>query len=295
MRLSTIEHRRGERAAVWLDDRTLMPLPEDGGLPDTVEGLLERGLDAELRDELRAVTAEGGVPLDIDEVTFRPLIRRSRKLWGIGLNYRAHAADLSAPEPTEPASFIKGDHTIIGPEDDIVLPPQSDEVTAEAELGLVIGRTCRDVGEAEAVSYLAGVCPLLDQTAVDILQRNPRFLTRAKNFPTFLSVGPVLVTIDEVLERFGTLDDIEVATVHGGEVHRRNVVADMAFGPEELISFHSRVMPLFPGDIISSGTPGAATVDAGDVVECRIEGIGRLRNHVVRNEPLDPDVVRRRP
>jgi 2-keto-4-pentenoate hydratase/2-oxohepta-3-ene-1,7-dioic acid hydratase in catechol pathway len=294
MRLSTIEHGGHERAAVWLDDRTLTPVPVGGQLPDTVEGLLARGLDVELRDELRTATADGEIQLDIDEVTFRPLIRRSRKLWGIGLNYRAHAADLSAPEPTEPASFIKGDHTIIGPEDDIVLPPQSDEVTAEAELGLVIGRTCRDVDETDAVSYLAGVCPVLDQTAVDILQRNPRFLTRAKNFPTFLSLGPVLVTIDEVLERFGTLDDIEVATVHDGEVHRRNVVADMAFGPEYLISFHSRVMPLFPGDIISSGTPGAATVGAGDVVECQIDGIGRLRNHVVRREPLDPDVVRRR-
>ncbi len=293
MRLSTIEHDGRERAAVWLDERTVTPVPASGELPDTVEGLLARGLDEDLRGELRAATADAGVRLDVDEVTFRPLVRRSRKLWGIGLNYRAHAADLSAPEPTEPASFIKGDHTIIGPEDDIVLPPQSDEVTSEAELGLVIGRTCRDVEEADAVAYLAGVCPLLDQTAVDILQRNPRFLTRAKNFPTFLSLGPVLVTIDEVLERFSTLDDIEVATVHGGEVHRRNVVADMAFGAEHLISFHSRVMPLFPGNIISSGTPGAATVDAGDVIECRIEGIGRLRNHVVRHRPLDPDVARR--
>jgi 2-keto-4-pentenoate hydratase/2-oxohepta-3-ene-1,7-dioic acid hydratase in catechol pathway len=201
-------------------------------------------------------------------------------IWGIGLNYREHADDLTAGYPDEPASFIKADHTVIGPGDPIPLPAQSERVTAEAELGLVMGPYTRDVGEEEAVARLWGVCPVLDQTAEDILQRNPRFLTRAKNFPGFFSFGPGITPIGEVIDRFGSLADVEVATVRNGEVWRSNTVANMIFSPEFLISFHSKVMPLYPGDIISSGTPGAAVIKDGDTAECRIAGIGVLSNPV---------------
>jgi 2-keto-4-pentenoate hydratase/2-oxohepta-3-ene-1,7-dioic acid hydratase in catechol pathway len=214
-----------------------------------------------------------------DEVRFVAPYRHPRKIWGIGLNYVAHAADLTESVPDEPASFIKGDHTIIGPGDDIPLPAQSERVTAEAELGLIIGRYCRDVSPQDALDYVWGVCPVLDQTAEDILARNPRFLTRAKNFPGFFAFGPEIVPMSEVLAA-GALADVEVATVHNGEVHRSNAVRNMRYDPAYLVSFHSKVMPLFPGDIISPGTPGAVHVRAGDVVECRIPGIGVLRNPV---------------
>jgi 2-keto-4-pentenoate hydratase/2-oxohepta-3-ene-1,7-dioic acid hydratase in catechol pathway len=284
MRLATIELDGEETAAVLVGDELVPVATLGAGLPTTVRELLDHGLTAPVREELHrgAGSAPSVDRLPSDEVTFRPLYRRARKLWGIGLNYRAHADDLGAPYPEEPASFLKGDHTIIGPGDEIVLPPQSQRVTAEAELGLVFGRHCRDVAPEEALDQLAGVCPVLDQTAEDILQRNPRFLTRSKNFPTFFSFGPALVTIDEVLERFGSLERIRVATVRNGEVHRDNVVADMTFPPEQLVSFHSKVMPMYPGDVISTGTPGATVVEDGDVAECRIEGIGRLVNPVVR-------------
>ena len=124
--------------------------------------------------------------------------RRPRKIWGIGLNYVAHATDLTETVPDEPASFMKGDHTIIGPGDPIPLPSQSERVTAEAELGLVIGRLCRDVEPENALDHVFGVCPVLDQTAEDILARNPRFLTRSKNFPGFLSFGPAIAALSEV-------------------------------------------------------------------------------------------------
>jgi len=206
--------------------------------------------------------------------------RTAHKIWGIGLNYREHADDLTAGYPDEPASFIKADHTVIGPGDPIPLPAQSRRVTAEAELGLVIGRFTCDVAPEEAVAHLWGVCPVLDQTAEDILQRNPRFLTRSKNFPGFFSFGPGITPIGEVLDRFGSLAAIEVATVLNGRVHRANTVARMIFPPEYLIGFHSEVMPLYPGDIISSGTPGAAVIADGDTAECRIDGIGVLTNPV---------------
>ncbi|MFK4296676.1 2-keto-4-pentenoate hydratase/2-oxohepta-3-ene-1,7-dioic acid hydratase in catechol pathway [Arthrobacter sp. GAS37] len=221
-----------------------------------------------------------------ETVVFTAPYRSPRKIWGIGLNYRAHAGDLSENVPTEPASFMKGDHTIIGQDGQIVLPEQSERVTAEAELGIVIGRYCRDVSEEEALDYVWGVVPILDQTAEDILQRNPRFLTRSKNFPSFFSFGPEIVPLDEVLGDDGSLEDVVVKTVRNGEVWRENTVSQMTFSPAFLVSFHSKVMPLYPGDIISPGTPGAVVIRAGDVVESSIPGVGTLRNTVIAQNPV---------
>jgi len=204
-------------------------------------------------------------------------------IWGIGLNYLAHAADLAAVAPgDEPASFIKGDHTIIGEGEQIIIPIQSERTTAEAELGIVIGKYCRNVSEADAMDYLYGVVPILDQTAEDILLKNPRFLTRSKNFPTFFSFGPAITTMDEVNNLYPDFSKISVATVINGEIHRENTVSNMTFNPAYLISFHSKVMPLYPGDIISTGTPGAVHIKDGDIVECNIAHIGKLVNPVIR-------------
>jgi 2-keto-4-pentenoate hydratase/2-oxohepta-3-ene-1,7-dioic acid hydratase in catechol pathway len=119
---------------------------------------------------------------------------------------------------------------------------------------------------------------VLDMTAEDILRKNPRYLTRAKSFDTFFSFGPEFVTTDEV----GELEELEVATVLNGEVRRRNTVSNMTFSPYRLVSFHSQVMTLLPGDVISTGTPGAVVVQEGDVAECRIGGFKPLANPVVR-------------
>lgn len=254
-----------------------------------------RDLDPQMTGDLLAVIAAGAAHRlgeaahaapdsafsDVDTATFGAPYRHPRLLWGIGLNYVEHAGDLSESVPDEPASFIKGDHTVIGPGEDIPIPAQSQRTTAEAELGVVIGRLCRDVEPEDALSYVGGVVPVLDQTAEDILERNPRFLTRAKNFPGFFSFGPRIVPLEEAAAAAGSLGDIEVSTVVNGEVHRRNTVSHMRYDPAFLISFHSKVMPLYPGDIISTGTPGAVHVRAGDVAECRIPGVGVLRNPVV--------------
>jgi 2-keto-4-pentenoate hydratase/2-oxohepta-3-ene-1,7-dioic acid hydratase in catechol pathway len=218
----------------------------------------------------------------VADAVYRPLYRRPRKILGIGLNYRAHAADLSAGVPTEPASFLKGEHTIIGDGDVIELPQQSERVTAEAELGLIFGTECRDVDESKALQCVAGVCLILDQTAEDILQVNPRFLTRAKNFPGFFSFGPELITMDEVFAVFPSLSDIRISTLRNHTIQASATIADMIFSLPYLVSFHSKVMPFYPGDILSTGTPGATVIHDGDSVECVIEGLGTLRNLVRR-------------
>jgi 2-keto-4-pentenoate hydratase/2-oxohepta-3-ene-1,7-dioic acid hydratase in catechol pathway len=247
--------------------------------PTDVLALVERGLSPILQRDAERVPHA----LPAAAVRYAPLYRRPRKIWGIGLNYRDHAADLSAPFPTEPASFMKGDHTIIGHGDPIELPAESERVTAEAELGVIIGRRCRDVSEVDVAAVIAGYCLVIDMTAEDILQRNPRFLTRAKNFDTFFSFGPELITQDEVLD----VMRLNVGTWCNGALHRQNVVANMAFPPAYLVAFHSRVMTLYPGDVISTGTPGAVVIQHDDIAECRIEGLGSLINPVRRRSSVD--------
>ena len=276
MRLCTIRSEGREEAAV-VTPAGIVPVAAINrrlhrDWPTTLHELIQRGLDQRLLADAKQTPDN----LDPAAVQYGPLYRHPRKILGIGLNYRDHAADLNAPYPTEPASFMKCDNTIIGPGDAIELPPQSERVTAEAEIGVVIGRTCRDIAEQRAPDFIAGYCLILDMTAEDILQRNPRFLTRSKNFDTFFSFGPELVTPEEVPD----LLNVKVGTYNNGKLHRENTIANMAFPPYYLVSFHSHVATLFAGDIISTGTPGAVVIREGDVAECRIEVLGSLCNPV---------------
>lgn len=210
---------------------------------------------------------------------------QTRKLLGIGLNYRAHADDLGAPYPDAPVFFTKGEHTIAPSNASIELPPDSDRVTTEAELGLVVGRECHEVGQSDALDYVAGIVAVLDQTAEDILQRNPRFLVWSKNYPTFLVVEPALVPLERAREVGGAdLGKLVVSTVHNGAVHRQSPVSDMVFSPAEIVSRLSHTMPLRPGDLICTGTPGAVPLADGDAVACRIEGLAAAHAAVVRRQ-----------
>lgn len=216
--------------------------------------------------------------LEHGSLQFGPLYRNPGKIWGIGLNYQAHAADLAEVSPSEePASFMKPNTTIIGPGAEIVLPLQSHKTTGEAELGVILGKKCKDVERKDWLSVVAGFTTIIDMTAEDILRRNPRFLTRAKSFDTFFSFGPLLVTPDELKDVL----QLKVATVLNDRIHGENVVSNMTFTPDYLVSFHSKVMTMEPGDIISTGTPGAVPLKQGDLVECRITGFETLRNPVI--------------
>ena len=274
--MAAVHHPRG-----WLTTEPVAGMPPGGDLL----AVLRAGLDDGVRARILADAAEApddAFVADAD-ARFAPPFRHPRLVLGIGLNYRAHADDLGTAQTDGPASFLKADHTVIGAGDAIVLPDPAvaARITSEAELGLVIGRRAWQVDEADALDHVAAVCCVLDQTAEDVLQRDPRFLTRSKNHPTFLSFGPQLVTLDEVRGADGGLDHLVVETVRGGEVVRAAPVADMAMGPAALVAFHSRVMPLEPGDLILTGTPGAAVIAAGDIMTCRIAGVGGLTNPVV--------------
>ncbi|MCK9857920.1 fumarylacetoacetate hydrolase family protein [Paenibacillus sp. ATY16] len=210
------------------------------------------------------------------EASPAPLYRHPRKIWGIGMNYTADASQLAVLREEEPVSFMKPDTSIIGDGEVIVLPAQSERVTAEAELAIVIGRTCRNVSEDEALHAIAGIASAIDTTAADIHARHMRYLTRAKSFDTFFTFGSELITPDEA----GELKELQVETWHNGGLAHAAKLANMIFPPAYLIAFHSQVMTLLPGDVILTGTPGAAVIRGGDVVECRINGLSPLRSGV---------------
>ena len=279
MRLVTIRQGGREEAAVVLPDG-VAPVREVYGLPGEEGADLLSLLESGRFYELKEIYGRGEVRGEaLPRSSRAPLYRRSRKIWGIGLNYVEHAGDLAETAPSdEPASFMRPDTTIIGPDDEIVLPAQSERVTAEGELALVMGREAKDVSEEDAPLFVAGFTTVLDMTAEDILRKNPRYLTRSKSFDTFFSFGPELVSPDEIED----VDALEVATVLNGRVHRSNTVSNMTFPPWWLVSFHSRIMTLLPGDVISTGTPGAVIIQDGDVAECRITGFEPLSNPVVR-------------
>ncbi|MBW2193083.1 MAG: fumarylacetoacetate hydrolase family protein [Deltaproteobacteria bacterium] len=226
---------------------------------------------------LKKLEAAGRHAMAMDSILFAPLYRRPRKIWGIGLNYAEHAADLSEKTLTAiPGSFMKPDTTVIGYGDAIHIPVQSNKTTAEAELGVIIGKTCKNVRQEDWLSVVAGFTPIIDMTAEDILRQNVRYLTLSKSFDTFFSFGPELVTPDEIED----VSKLKVSTVINGKVHAENRVSNMTFPPDFLVSFLSGAMTLLPGDIISTGTPGAAVINDGDVAECRIDGFLPLTNPV---------------
>jgi 2-keto-4-pentenoate hydratase/2-oxohepta-3-ene-1,7-dioic acid hydratase in catechol pathway len=285
MRLATANI-GGNEIAVVVHGGCAVPvaeIPNTGGWPTGLLSLIEDGLVHDLGRRWDALSEKeqedlAARSIPVANLAYAPLYRRPRKIWGIGLNYAEHAGDLDEVSPSEePASFMRPDTTIIGPGEQIRLPEQSQRVTAEAELAVIIGKEAKDITEGEAPLAVAGFTTVLDMTAEDILRRNPRYLTRAKSFDTFFSFGPELLTMDEV----GGVEGLEVSTVLNGEVRRTNTVSNMTFSPWFLVSFHSRVMRLLPGDVISTGTPGAVVVREGDVAECRISGFEPLANPVV--------------
>ncbi len=257
---------------------------EDGFVPlgafhpelETVRDALPHAAAGTLGDPATA-PAE---PVTCENLTFGPPLAEFGKLWGIGLNYAEHAGDLDEQRPDEPASFMKPNSALTGPGGPIRLPPteQTERVTAEAELGVLVGRECRGIDENEVSDVVAGYLPVIDMTAEDILQRNPRFLTRAKSFDTFLVPGPVIAVPEDNLE----LADQTVRTEINGKVKAENAIANMLFPPSEIVAFHSDVMTLQPGDLFSTGTPGAEPIEPGDEVCAYVESIGSVGTSVTR-------------
>src|SRR5271170_756780 len=198
-------------------------------VPNDLLAIIQTGAAAQLGD----LTGVETIPFD--QVT--PLLPYDvpPKIWCIGLNYKSHAEDINAVQPEEHASFMKPASCMFRPGGEIVLPPPevSNDVDAEGELGVIIGKKCRFVPAADVPSVIFGYTTTLDLTALDVLRKNPRYLTRAKSIDTFFSFGPVIVTADEVPD----IEGLEVITEHNGLVCSRDFVRNMKTRPLDLIAF----------------------------------------------------------
>ena len=239
-------------------------------------GLIEGGTFYPLGDEEffdGSGAPKSGFSLPLGEVKLLAPVTPS-KIVCIGRNYREHAAELGNKMPDEPLLFLKAPSAVIGSGDTIELPPQSQQVEHEGELGIVISRKARRLSKDEdPLNFVLGYTCVNDVTARDLQRKDVQF-TRGKSFDTFCPVGPIIVTDLDPL-------NLEVTTRVNGEIRQQARTSAMAFSVPFLIRYIAEIMTLNPGDLIATGTPaGVSQLKSGDTVEVEVEGVGVLRNLV---------------
>jgi 2-keto-4-pentenoate hydratase/2-oxohepta-3-ene-1,7-dioic acid hydratase in catechol pathway len=203
----------------------------------------------------------------------------------IGLNYSDHAAESGMPEPSEPIIFTKQTSAIIGPNDDVYLPPTSKKGDWEVELGIVIGKECRYVSKDKALDYVAGACVVNDLSEREYQLERLGTWDKGKGCDTFGPFGPYLVTLDEV----GDLNKLGLWLDLNGKRMQTGNTASLIFDVPTLVSYVSQFMSLLPGDVISTGTPAGVALGMktpeylkpGDVVELGIDSLGQSKQQVV--------------
>jgi 2-keto-4-pentenoate hydratase/2-oxohepta-3-ene-1,7-dioic acid hydratase in catechol pathway len=259
------------------------------GLPATMRELLALGPGA--LDRVRAAPTGGAARHARSEARVHAPVPDPPAILAIGMNYRAHVAEMGREAPEWQYWFNKQRTAIAGPGDPIVLPTVSDAVDYEGELALVIGPRCQHVPAARALEVVAGYTVINDVSARDWQWRSPTF-TMGKSFDSHAPCGPELVTGDEV----GDPGRLGIRTWVNGELRQDSSTADLIFGCAEMIEYLTTAFPLEPGTIIATGTP--AGVGAGfnpprfladaDVVRIAIDGVGELQNPVVQGEAPEP-------
>lgn len=278
MRIARIEAPTGRYLARIEDDRALpIVIEADRPFADPLRDALTAG------DDLASASPVAG-PIPLEGCRLLAPLIAPQKVLGIGLNYADHARETGADPPPAPVAFVKTTNSIIGPEATI---RYSKDVTAqvdyEAELAVVVGRSTRNVDEAQALDHVFGYTACNDVSARDA-QFPDRQWVRGKSFDTFCPLGPWVVTGDEI----GDPQALRLACRVNGRTLQDSTTAEMIFGVAQLVSYLSRSMTLVPGDVIATGTPAGVGharnppiwLDHDDIVEVEIERIGVLRNPV---------------
>jgi acylpyruvate hydrolase len=282
VRLATYELDGAVGCGVVVGDG-IVPLPGE-----SVRGILERGPDP-WATLAASAAARGDDAIPLGAIRLLAPIPDPDKILCIGLNYRDHAEETGMPAPPAPIVFAKFRNSLIGPADPVVLPDAIDAVDYEAELAVVVGRRCRNVNAADALSHVAGAMAFNDVSARDLQMQTSQW-TMGKAIDTFGPCGPALVFMDEI-------DDLQALRVEArinGETVQSGTTASMIFTVAELIAFISSLMTLEPGDIIATGTPAGVgytrtpprLVAAEDLVEVEIETVGLLANRVIEHATL---------
>jgi len=279
----------GERAGLLAGDFVVDLNAADGALPAHPRDLFgdwER-LEPRLR-ELDPDSVPAGAKKKLDEVRLGAPSPFPGEIVCLAGNYEEHIREGQCvrefKKVDHPKLFSKAGVTASGPADDIVYPQQVEKLDYEVELAVIIGRRCRNVSAADAPGCVAGYCVLNDVSARCAQFGDGQFF-RGKSFAGFCPMGPALVTPDEA----GDVTDRRLTSRVNGEVRQDSRTAMMTFPVPEIIEFVSGVFTLMPGDVIATGTPAGVGVfmeppgllEAGDLVEVEVEGLGRLANRVV--------------
>ncbi|MDI9643871.1 MAG: fumarylacetoacetate hydrolase family protein [Candidatus Verstraetearchaeota archaeon] len=250
--------------------------------------LSEESLFSELVSEVLSlsegklvVMGSRGEAFRLGEVRLRAPITRPPAVFCLGFNFRSHAPELKRPIPEVPVVFMKPSRSVIGPDDEIVLPKVSSRVDYEVELCVVVGKGGRYVSRSDAYSRIFGYTVLNDITARDIQQRDfalSRPWLRSKGFDTFAPIGPFIVTGEEV----GDPMDLSLSLSVNGELRQSSRTSEMIFDVPTVVEYISSFTTLEPGALIAMGTPDKiGQLQDGDVVEATVERIGTLRNRAV--------------
>ncbi|MEG4644933.1 ureidoglycolate lyase [Paracoccus sp. APAP_BH8] len=225
-----------------------------------------------------------GLPIVSGQPRLGPCVGHVPKFVAIGLNYADHAAEAGLPVPSEPVVFSKWTSCIIGPDDDVVIPPGARKTDWEVELGVVIGSRASQVSETAALEHVAGYCVVNDISEREWQAERGGTWDKGKGFDTFGPIGPWLVTRDEVPD----LQALDLWLEVDGVRRQQGSTATMIFGVAEIVAYCSRLMTLMPGDVITTGTPPGVGMGAtppvflrgGEVMRLGIEGLGEQRQRV---------------
>ncbi len=218
-----------------------------------------------------------------------PPVNRPSKLVCVGKNYLEHAREFGGEIPTEPALFMKATSAWSGPYDDVIMPRGASKLDYEVELAFVIGRTASYVDEIEALEYVAGYATFCDFSERAFQNEMGGQWTKGKSADSFAPIGPWLTTADEIANP----QQLRLWCRVNSDMRQNSWTGDMMFPVRQLLSYISRFMTLLPGDVVATGTPAGVALgmkpprflQAGDLVECGVEGLGELAQRVVASQP----------
>ncbi len=270
-----------EEPGVLLDDGRR--IDASGGFHDYDEGFFASG-GLHALAEWVADGCPGGVEVDPRQ-RLGPPVGRPSKIVCVGKNYLDHAKELGEGIPTEPTLFMKATSAWSGPFDNVLMPRGSMKLDYEVELAMVIGRTASYVDESEALDHVAGYATFCDFSERAFQKEMGGQWTKGKSADSFAPMGPWLTTADEIADP----QKLRLCCRVNGELRQSSWTGDMMFSVRQLVSYISRFMTLLPGDVIATGTPGGVAMgmeppqwlQAGDFVECCVEGLGKLEQRVV--------------
>ncbi|WP_433175676.1 fumarylacetoacetate hydrolase family protein [Actinoallomurus sp. CA-150999] len=267
-----------ERPAVLAEDGSLLDL---SGLTRDIDGdFLATGLD-----RARAAYAAGELPPIQNTKRVGSPVARPGKVVCVGLNYRDHAEETGAEIPAEPILFMKASNTVVGPDDDVLIPPGSEKTDYEVELAIVLGGRARYLDSpAEARALIAGYAISNDVSEREYQLERGGTWDKGKSCETFNPLGPHLVTAEEIADP----QDLGLRLWVNGDLRQDGNTKNMIFTVDHLIWYISQFMVLDPGDVINTGTPagvamgspGISFLRQGDIVELEIDGLGRQRQRL---------------